>query len=879
MSNRKGQTAPSATESRTSAPVRPSFPSLAKLPETSAELFDALAMTVETTIQQPDPTGGGAQTQRYVSPWPGFTSWNDARKRLAHFEAKNSGKFAWVPFNNTESNDGPMSLNAYPGRAFIERVTNCGDANLELKATTDSGPRPASPHEAVARWYGLGEGDLATAEDSVALSVAQKTVAVRAFVGKDEKDCILDARDFGIGLSASEMPDTILSLNRGNKKSKPYLTGKHGQGASSTYQYSDLTLIASRKHGTNKVAFTLVEGAWDEGAKTPTYKYLTVGGSIPEIDAPSDFAHGTLVRHIGYTAQDLGSLIGENSLYGLLMRSLAQPLFPVWLEVIDLHEEAKAKKVPVFAGFRRFGRTIRGTVNALERSWQRTLRKQGQDDDGGEILHRASEVYTLPEMDMGARVGVIALGSVRFNYWVAEPRGRSAEQVMRNWVDPSKTILMTLDGQTHAEESKGIVTGSRGAKLWAAGKYMVVQIDCDGLDPRAKYDLFTSTREHAKETPIKRLILDELIRRLSFDTRLQELNVKLAAADITQTDDDQKEAFASLIKKYLSAVGISFDQMTRKVEKWVDAEEERKAPVPRPPLPPIESVEPPTFVRWRFKGEKLTLYPGQKHSAVFETDAAPIYWDPINQAGSKIKVTAIGARYVGAGEMLGGRVRCHFECPEDAAIGSNGLLQVQLDYAPGQSKNHVLPVEVVAKPERTPRDKPEPKDEPTDPSSPTQKVIKVKVRKRDFTEVEIPVIQPVPVRHEDTTWNTLSWPHDPDRVGFSIRQVSGAVKLYYNAEFRPFLEMKRRMSKKSLEEEFIRRYEMKLVLHTIFSLNYDFVDEDDYNEEDKKRLRNVLCATAESLALATKAELEIEAKIKSEDSGALDAVLTSAAGA
>src|SRR5262249_42177977 len=44
-----------------------------------------------------------------------------------------------------------------------------------------------------------------------------------------------------IGLTATEMPGTILSLNRGNKKSKAWLTGKHGQGASSTYQYSDLT--------------------------------------------------------------------------------------------------------------------------------------------------------------------------------------------------------------------------------------------------------------------------------------------------------------------------------------------------------------------------------------------------------------------------------------------------------------------------------------------------------------------------------------------------------------------------------------------------------------------------------------------------------------
>src|SRR5581483_8182173 len=89
--------------------------------------------------------------------------------------------------------------------------------------------------------------------------------------------------------------------------------------------------------------------------------------------------------------------------------------------------------------------------------------------------------------------------------------------------------------------------------------------------------------------------------------------------------------------------------------------------------------------------------------------------------------------------------------------------------------------------------------------------------------------------------------------------------LYYNAEFPPFLDLKHKMSKKSLESEFVRRYELKLVLHTIFTLNYDFIDEEDFAEEQRKRVRDLLCATAESLALATKSELEIESKLKSDD--------------
>jgi hypothetical protein len=440
--------------------------------------------------------------------------------------------------------------------------------------------------------------------------------------------------------------------------------------------------------------------------------------------------------------------------------------------------------------------------------------------------------------------------------------------VLRNWVDPDKTILMTLDGQTHAEESRAIITGQHGAKLWAVGKYMVVQIDCDELDPRAKYEMFTSTREHAKETPIKKMILEELVRRLSFDMKLQDLNVKLAAADVKHTDDGE-DAISVLIKKYLKAAGISFDQLTRKMEKWTEVDEEKVAPAIKRELPPIEAKEPPTFVRWRLQSEAIKLYPGQKYSFVFETDAHPSYWNAADQANSKIKVLAHGVKYRGAGDMIGGRVRCHFECHENAVIGSTGFIQVQLDYAVDVAKMHRLQVEVIEKPKPTARPpKPKPDDKEQDENGDAKKTILVKVRKKDWTQVEIPVVRPLPVKRDDPPglWQTLGWPMDPARVGFSIRSVSGKVQLYYNAEFPPFLDLRHRMSKKSLEQEFVTRYEMKLVLHTIFTLNYDFVDEDEFSEEHRKQVRNLLCATAESLALATKSELEIESKLKSEDS-------------
>ncbi len=898
MKNEQGEKSVSApTPAHPTKLIQPKFSPLAKLPTTPEELFRALALTATATITQSHAAGQNApKKQDYTLPWAGFESWHDARARLIHFETSFSGKITWAPFNDSESNDGPMSLNAFPGRALVERVTNEGDANLEAKALDHPGPKPDSPFEAAALWFDLKPGALAEGlTNDAARELAQRTVTVVGFVGetKDHRDSIFDARDFGIGLSGAEMPSTILSLNRGNKKSKLWLTGKHGQGASSTYQYADLTLIASRKKDSKTVAFTLVEARWDTEngvpPKTPTYRYLTIDGKVAEVEVPeSEFRTGTLVRHIGYNASGFYNPVGPSSLYALLMRSVAQPLFPVWLEFFSLRT-VKIGGYPTFPGFRRYGRLIRGTVNVLERAWRQTLngaasdideadetteeeekQETGKTESGGtKILHRASEYYELPTWDYGGRIGTAELGRVKINYWVADPRKRRSTDVLGNWVDPDKTIIMTLDGQTHAEESRAIITGQNGAKLWAVGRYMVVQIDCNGLDPRAKYEMFTSTREHAKETPIKKMILEELVRRLSFDTKLQELNVQLAAADITQTKDDE-DTISSLIKKYLKTAGIGFDQLIRKVEKWTDVEETKEVPAKRQEPPPIEAVEPPTFVRWKFVGTTIKLYPGQRYSFVFETDAAPSYWIPDDQPNSRIRVLAHGVNYVGAGEMKGGRVRCYFECPDKAQVGSMGYLQVQLDYTTGAAKTHRLQVEVIEKPKSTTKTGGTKDKKEEDEKGPLKKTITVKVRKKDFTQVEIPVLRPIPVKQGDPAWATLQWPHDPQRVGFSIRSLGGKVQLYYNAEFPPFLDMRHRMSKKSLEEEFVTRYELKLVLHTIFTLNYDFVDEEEFKDEQKNRIRDLLCATAESLTLATKSELEIESRLKSEDSSPLE---------
>jgi hypothetical protein len=79
--------------------------------------------------------------------------------------------------------------------------------------------------------------------------------------------------------------------------------------------------------------------------------------------------------------------------------------------------------------------------------------------------------------------------------------------------------------------------------------------------------------------------------------------------------------------------------------------------------------------------------------------------------------------------MKGGRVRCHFECPQGALIRAKGYIQVQLDFMIGEAKTHRLPVEIV---ERPPAKPPRPSlptdDKVPDDKGDSTKVIKVKVQ-------------------------------------------------------------------------------------------------------------------------------------------------------
>ena len=219
--------------------------------------------------------------------------------------------------------------------------------------------------------------------------------------------------------------------------------------------------------------------------------------TVPEVEVTDEeFVPRTLVRHMDTPPLSCSTPLGAQPVRSSHAASLAKPVFPVWLEMFSLRA-GKAQGYPTYPGYRRYGRVIRGTVNALERAWNETLKgkpSSGAGSDSDDLPDESTRSPTKRRRERTTRPSRKTLASFiahlsitnsqsgttavvpelhrsgrSDHYWVADPAGRSSQDVLRNWVDPNKTVILTLDGQTHAEESRAIVTGQSGAKLWAVG--------------------------------------------------------------------------------------------------------------------------------------------------------------------------------------------------------------------------------------------------------------------------------------------------------------------------------------------------------------------------------------------------------------------------
>ncbi len=275
--------------------------------------------------------------------------WDYAGKTLGHWKRD---YLHWLPVGQERGNGGRIKLAGEPVNPLAERLVNGMEAIIELERLrelikTPGASMPASPREAVSRYFGLPRLDAIPrmeAQEARALRDLIDTVRrkLALMLTYDKRNCefAVVIRDHGMCQTPSRMHDTLLSLGQSDKADKPYLIGVFGQGGSSAFAASEYSVILSRRApdllnpgGDGGLGWSVVRQIFPKNSRASYFAYLAASedGAVPRLDAAAadklKFAHGSQFCHVKYDFASSESAV-TRLLYQALNHVLFNPILP-----------------------------------------------------------------------------------------------------------------------------------------------------------------------------------------------------------------------------------------------------------------------------------------------------------------------------------------------------------------------------------------------------------------------------------------------------------------------------------------------------------------------------------------------------------------------
>ncbi len=768
----------------------------------------------------------------------------------------------WHPFDDNLSNVSSIGLGTKPGRSLTERVTNAMDAVLEARLPAGVAKLPTSCRQAAKQWFGrpitgpddglfrwkYGDGDY------------DRLINLVLLPSGNEAAPTVDVLDKGIGLRPAEFPDTILSLQRGNKLTKLHLIGAFGQGGAATLSFSDYALVVSRhKQEPKVVGFTLIRVlTLSDLYKEDAYAYLALPRAGREVSIPSiemsgpiklyspndnvshlpELASGTLVRHFGYKLPGVsGSLSpSEGNLYHYLHVSLFDPLFP--FRVIDLRDAKRARD-----------ELVTGNRNRLMRLVQKT--EEGAEGRI-EIRHHRPMEYVAPHGTTDPSIGI--------EYWVVfafrkGPKGKEKEQVLRpasNEVFAQKghPIIGTLNGQNQGELTARHI---RDARLALVSRHIVVHIDASNASPRVRRELFSTNREGFKDGDVLKDLTRVLMRIIEEDEELHKIEKELTErVTKRETEQTNKEVIEQITKLLLDA-GLEVSkpgstQIEGGGDKQHVSEPKRSGYRKADPLPTLPYPQVTKFVITSPKPD-MKVRQNDHEVVLVETDA-DAQFDNENRIAIRSEPAVLET--IGKAPLRGGRIRWRLRPLEGTKVGVKGSVVATLTKPDGTQLQDSIPFEVLP----------------------------AKEAKSKREQGLVPPFTVLPVSPEDVEiWSDL-WPDLSEGVtadqqavvAYKAMKAGAEIKVYYSTVFEPYQSMVERLKQENaaLAPLFQTSYEVWVGYHAILqeqarvSLPDGVADADAERILEEDRIRVARMQVKQALQTANlrsqlmKAEAEVE---------------------
>jgi hypothetical protein len=769
----------------------------------------------------------------------------------------------WHAFGNSTSNMSTVGLASKAGRSVTERVTNMFDALLEDRKPEGVVP-PTSPRLAAQKWFGrqvTGPGEGLFNWKYASTGIDKRLHLVLSASGNENAPTI-DVVDDGIGIAPEHMPETILSLQAGNKITKRYLMGAFGQGGASTLAFSDYCLIVCRsKHDLRRVGFTLVKVLkLGEEYKEDCYAYLALNDNgnvvVPAIsgsDEPLDLypvsaskmpqlKKGVLIRHYSYQLSGVTGKLGPapGNLYHYLHVSMFDPLFP--FRVIDRRDDQI--KDEVVTGSR--NRLMR---LALDKEASTSSEPVDEESSGSEMKHYRPMEFVNPPGSSDPCIGV--------EYWVVfnyrKKKKGSKEVMLRGqsnelFVHKGHPIVGVLNGQNQGELT-GKLLSSIG--LPGVAKHIVIGVDASSAPNDVRRQLFSTNREGFKDGPVLDEIIRVLKRMLEEDERLYKLEEEIADRLAKSAADSTSEEVKRQVTKLLADAGIQVKTegpgFTPGGDETIPGKRERHGrrhvrpdPLPTLPFPEVTRLE----VAW--PKPMLKVHVGDNETILVETDADQEY---DKQGRIAIRFDPPQLEIAGKSPLRGGRIRWRVRPVAEAPVGAAGKIVVTLTKLDGQQIVSEVGYEVMP-------------------------AIEIKGKKSPDL---VPPFEIVPISPDDNPeeWEAAGWADLPEerqsQVAYKIVPAGGKTNVYYSTIFEPFVTQIAKLASGAMVDAFKTNYSIWIGYHAILQQRDRRLVDADIKEESVDDVQEIERATVGKMQVK-QAVRAAELMLKAQQTAATEAV-------
>ena len=691
---------------------------------------------------------------------------------------------AWSVFGDNPANASVIGgQQEAPEAALVEKIVNSIDARLlDACRQHDLDPRavdgiPSSGLEAVSSWFdhGMNTSQMSRAGNVIAWAPGKRDeqadrITVAA-TGPTDGYASISIADDGEGQEPDDFGATFCSLNTGNKRSIPFVQGKHTMGGTGALRFCgagrvhahNLQLIVSRRNPAYATAgdrtpwgFTVVRRFPEQAnEKTPTFRFLAPNGSVLRFEAdelaifplaPAERGRaepyarsarwGTLTKLYEYiratyiTHSSDHSPKARLSLLRKLELRMPNAMLPVKLyecrafrRVADQHPQV------VLTGIMGRLHNLRSPSESLE--WGGTP-KSLEFRVGGQQIRVAVWAFKKPA------------GS-----W----RG-------------SHGVLFTLNGQTHATLSDSFFDRAD-VEMNPLRKSLLVIVDCSDISSTHESALMMTSRDRLADSLFAKQIKDRLAKDLSEHPALKALRNERSrypgAAD-EEARRTVQELLDTLIRENpeLGRLLIDGTEISNPHRPIAHADDK----------PELHQF--PTF--FRLRGAKDGHRRRDAHLGadylrfLFETDARDDYFDRVDAPGERfLDMETAGGSWQNADHLVDGWhlsegvAEMRLRLPDTAAADDVLNFRFTVIDDNHETSDFVSTIELVVQPPREPST---PSDEPRQPRQ--------RPPKGDAPEIR-------EVREEQ--WDQqVPEPFDGDTALRRIDSGNGIYELRYNAD-------------------------------------------------------------------------------------------------